>query len=81
MAFSDAGGSIEDIKKLTDCAMFGDMDIGEWALRSLIHLATWMASPASTTADVELTSELLGDVLRWRIPTIIRPSVGSWRIV
>jgi hypothetical protein len=65
MAFQDAGGSIEDIKKLTDSAMFGTAGLAaELGFPEITDQLGYMDGIARMDgADVDLTSELLADVL------------------
>jgi hypothetical protein len=59
MAFLDAGGSRNDIEKLTDSAMFGDVGFLEITDR----LGYMDGIARMDGADVDLTSELLADIL------------------
>jgi hypothetical protein len=59
MAFREAGGSMDDIEKLTKSAMFGDYGFPE-----ITDQLGYMDGIARMDgADVDLTSELLADVL------------------
>ena len=66
-AFMDVGGSRKDIEKLTDSAMFagGTLDFGDEITDQLGYLD---GIARFNDTDVELTSELLADVLRLAHP-------------
>jgi hypothetical protein len=67
-AFLDAGGSNEDIKKLTDCASFGDLDIFSEHNDFTDPLGYMDGIARLDGADTDLTSELLADVLKLTHP-------------
>src|SRR5258705_2190453 len=68
MAFIDAGGSNKDVKKLTDCAMFSGI-AEHLAFADFFDQLGYMNGIARLDGSgVELTSELLGDVLRLAHP-------------
>jgi hypothetical protein len=67
-AFQDAGGTIRDLDKLKNSVLFGDVDLG-FDVPEVTDPLGYMADIARLDgADVDLTSELLADVLRLTHP-------------